>query len=242
MNSRNKDRIPDLIHRLKDLPPEQMLAVIAAEFPGKVMLASSLGPEDQVLTHMIAAGRLRIGIFTLDTGRLFQETYSLMDRTREKYGIPLNVVFPDRREVEDMNRKHGVNLFYEDPDKRKLCCHIRKVHPSERVLKKLDAWITGVRRSQSATRKDAETVEWDPDFGLVKFNPLARWETEQVWRFIHQNHIPYNALHDKGFPSIGCLPCTRAVRDGEDPRSGRWWWELPGKRECGLHKRNSDEA
>jgi phosphoadenosine phosphosulfate reductase len=220
---------------LSALSPEEIIAFAAREFPGKVCFASSLGLEDQMITHMIALSHANIRIFTLDTGRMFQETYSLIDRTREKYNIPIEIYFPAPEKVEEMVNKYGANLFYESIEKRKLCCGVRKVEPSKRAFAGMSAWICGLRRSQSVTRQDVRPVEWDEENGLYKINPLVNLEKEEVADYIRKNNIPYNPLHDKGFPSIGCLPCTRAVKPGEDIRSGRWWWEDTDKKECGLH-------
>jgi phosphoadenosine phosphosulfate reductase len=235
MNCENRKRIPEILAQLEGLSPQDCLKTMAELFPGKIKFGSSLGLEDQVITHMIATEKINIGIFTLDTGRMFQETYSLIDRTRERYKIPIEVIFPDSRDVEQMVNEHGANLFYESVKKRLLCCRIRKTEPSQRVLKWLDAWVTGIRRSQAVTRTNLSLLEWDDEHCLIKVNPLINWELDQVWEYVRANNIPYNPLHDKGFPSVGCLPCTRAVKAGEDVRSGRWWWENPDKKECGLH-------
>ena len=202
----------------------------------RVVLASSLGLEDQVLTHLLCAVQAQPRIFTLDTGRLFPETYETMERTMERYGFRYEVLTPDTRELEDMVRAHGPNLFYRRVELRKLCCAVRKIHPLRRVLATADAWLCGLRREQSVTRKSVEKVEWDETFGLCKINPLIDWTEAQVWEYIRANDIPYNALHDQGYPSIGCAPCTRAVEEGEDIRAGRWWWEDPAGKECGLHR------
>ncbi len=235
MNCENKHKVGEWLKELEQKDPVASLQRIAELFPGKVKLGSSLGLEDQVITHMIATEKIGIGIFTLDTGRMFQETYSLIDRTREKYGIPVEVVFPDSRDVEKMVNEHGANLFYESVKNRMLCCRIRKTEPSRRVLKWLDAWVTGIRRAQGVTRTNLRKLEWDEEYCLVKVNPLIDWDLDAVWKYIKKNNIPYNPLHDKSYPSVGCLPCTRAVKEGEDIRSGRWWWEDPDKKECGLH-------
>ena len=176
-------------------------------------------------------------IFTLDTGRCFPETYSLIERTNERYGIKLEVYFPDYQNVQKMIAEHGVNLFYGSVELRHLCCNVRKIEPLQRALKGLKVWICGLRREQSITRKDMQLVEWDANNGLVKLNPLIHWTEDEVKAYVKQHSVPYNKLHDKGFPSIGCQPCTRAVEPGEDIRSGRWWWENPEHRECGLHRR-----
>lgn len=200
-----------------------------------VTLASSLGAEDQVLTHMIASTRSAMTVFTLDTGRMFAESYDLMERTRDELGVTIHPFFPDAGDVERMVAEEGPNLFYRSVELRKRCCHVRKVEPLRRALAGRRAWVTGLRRAQSVTRARLEPVEWDEQNGLYKINPLASWSEDDVWAYIRRHDVPYNALHDRGFPSIGCAPCTRAVAPGDDPRSGRWWWELPEHRECGLH-------
>ena len=219
-----------------ELSPEEFLKSAAEAFSGKVTLASSLGLEDQVITHIIAGQQLNIPVFMLDTGRMFQETYSLIERTRERYGLRIKLVFPDYHAVEEMVNTYGPNLFYESVENRKYCCRIRKTEPIKRALAGQLAWITGLRRAQSVTREKLEKVMWDEENGLVKLSPLADWSLEEVRSFIKKNNIPYNPLHDQGYPSIGCLPCTRAVPEGGDIREGRWWWEDPDKKECGLHR------
>ncbi len=217
--------------------PEAVLTWAARQFPGRIALSSSLGAEDQVLTDMIVRSGSAIPIFTLDTGRLFEESYELIARTEARYGIKFKVYFPDPRAVERMVNGYGVNLFRESAEMRKLCCEVRKLGPLRRALVGLDAWVTGLRRSQSVTRTEVEVLEWDETNGLLKINPLANWEEDDVWGYLRERQVPYNVLHDRGFPSIGCSPCTRAVPAGDDPRSGRWWWERPEHRECGLHTR-----
>jgi phosphoadenosine phosphosulfate reductase len=171
----------------------------------------------------------------LDTGRLPQETYDVIEETREKYNIEIKVMFPDLKQVEQMVNENGPNLFYESIENRKLCCRIRKVEPLKRALSELDAWICGLRAEQSPTRQKLDKVEWDENFNLIKINPLADWTQNQVWQYIKENNVPYNELHDKGYPSIGCAPCTRPIEPGENIRAGRWWWENPEHKECGLH-------
>ncbi|MFW5769056.1 MAG: phosphoadenylyl-sulfate reductase, partial [Spirochaetota bacterium] len=178
-----------------------------------------------------------VPVFTLDTGRLFQETYDLIEETARKYGLEIEVLFPDRSEIESMVKEHGPNLFYYSVENRKLCCRLRKVHPLRRRLSELDAWICGLRREQSVTRTDIHPVEYDEANGLVKINPLVDWTEDRMHAYIREHSVPYNKLHDKGYPSIGCRPCTRAVKESEDVRAGRWWWENPESRECGLHPR-----
>lgn len=216
--------------------PKEVLAWAAKEFGDKAALAMSFGAEDMVILDMIAAQKLPIRVFTLDTGKLHQETYDLMERALERYKIRIEVYFPQAGAVEKMTTEHGPNLFYRSLEFRKMCCNIRKVEPLERALKSMKAWITGLRREQSVTRLDVQAVEKDPAHGgISKINPLIDWSEKQVWDYIKANKVPYNSLHDRGFPSIGCGPCTRAIKPGEDVRAGRWWWEDPSKKECGLH-------
>jgi len=202
-----------------------------------IVFASSLGLEDQVITHLLVSLSREVEIFTLDTGRLFPETYATMERTERKYGFRYHIYFPDTRSVENMVNEKGINLFYESVENRKLCCHVRKVEPLQRALQGKACWICGLRREQSLTRQAVEVIEWDDAHGLYKVNPLYNWTTEDVYKFVKENKVPYNKLHDQGFPSIGCAPCTRAIKEGEDLRSGRWWWENPDHKECGLHRR-----
>lgn len=204
----------------------------------KVALASSFGAEDVVLIDMLAKINPGARVFTLDTGRLPGETYEVIEKIRDKYGLKIETYYPDTKAVEDMVTKYGPNLFYKSVELRKLCCEIRKVDLLKRVLKGLSAWITGLRREQSVTRTEVKKAEIDASHNsIIKINPLADWTEEQVWIYIRENHVPYNVLHDKNYPSIGCAPCTRAVKPGEDIRAGRWWWETPEHKECGLHKR-----
>ena len=217
------------------LKSEDILEKAHALFGDKITFASSLGAEDQMITHMLSKIDKSANIITLDTGRVFPETYDLLHRTVNRYGISIKSYYPDTTQVEEMVNTKGINLFYESIENRKLCCHVRKIVPLRRALQGMDAWITGLRREQSVTRTDLQIVEWDAANGLIKINPLLEWSEEQVWEFIHSNNIPYNKLHDQGFPSIGCQPCTRAIEKGEDLRAGRWWWEMPDSKECGLH-------
>ncbi|WP_445936166.1 phosphoadenylyl-sulfate reductase [Pigmentiphaga sp. YJ18] len=233
-----------------------MAAVTASSFPSQrwselidrldgiarahadVALASSLAAEDMVLTHAILDGGLPIEIFTLDTGRLNAETVAMIDRIAGRYGRAIGIVRPDPAAVEEYVSAHGLNAFYESVELRKACCEIRKVEPLRRVLAGRGAWITGQRREQAVTRGELPLDEPDPVFGLHKYNPLALWTQEEVWAAIRALDIPYNPLHDRGYPSIGCEPCTRAIRPGEDLRAGRWWWESSDSKECGLHAGN----
>lgn len=215
---------------------EDLINAFLTGYKNKIALSSSLGLEDQVLTHIILNIDKNIPIFTLDTGRLFPETYDLIHRTNNKYGINMSIYFPDAPEVEDMVNKKGINLFFESIENRILCCNIRKMKSLKRALAGLDVWICGLRRSQSVTRQKMQKIEWDVANGLIKLNPLIDWTEDEVLEFIKSHGIPYNPLHDKGYPSIGCQPCTRAIIPGEDIRAGRWWWENPDTRECGLHR------
>jgi phosphoadenosine phosphosulfate reductase len=214
----------------------------AAQRYPDVVLASSLAAEDMVLTHAIAQAGLPIRIFTLDTGRLHDETLALVPRIKARYGIEIDLVKPDAAAVQQHVDEHGAFAFYESIELRKACCGIRKVEPLRRALSGKSAWITGQRREQAVSREELAAEEHDAVFGLIKFNPLVSWSLHDVWRTIREFDIPYNALHDKGYPSIGCEPCTRAVREGEDPRAGRWWWESADSKECGLHAGNLASA
>jgi phosphoadenosine phosphosulfate reductase len=207
---------------------------VAADFSPAVF-ASSLAAEDMVLTDLILRSGLPIGIFSLDTGRLHQETLAVLDAVKAAYGHDIAVFRPDPAAVDAYVSAKGLNAFYDSVELRRECCNIRKVEPLGRALAGKRAWITGQRRSQSATRATLEVQEDDPAHGMVKFNPLADWTEQDVWDYIRANNVPYNALHDRGYPSIGCEPCTRAIQPGEDVRAGRWWWENPESKECGLH-------
>jgi len=230
-------RIDKLNSALENANAREALDLVIKEFSDKIVFASSLGAEDQVITEMIAGIDRHVKIFTLDTGRLFPETYEILERTINRYGIPIEVFFPNAGHIEGMVRSHGINLFYETVENRKLCCHIRKTEPLTRAFAGMEAWISGLRREQSVTRRDMKMVEWDDQHKLIKINPLIEWTETQVWNYIKEKNIPYNKLHDQGFPSIGCQPCTRAIEAGEDVRAGRWWWESPQNKECGLHKK-----
>ncbi len=203
--------------------------------PSRVALASSFGAEDQVLTDLLARSGQPVRFFTLDTGRQFEETYRTMERTMERYGIRYQVLAPDTRELEALIAERGPNLFYGGIEDRKACCRVRKLNPLSRALAGLEAWICGLRRDQSITRNGVEAIVWDAEHGLHKICPLFDWSEDDVWSYIRTHGVPYNLLHDKGFKSIGCAPCTRATAPGEDIRAGRWWWESPAHKECGLH-------
>ncbi|MDR3194704.1 MAG: phosphoadenylyl-sulfate reductase [Tannerella sp.] len=238
MEKEKEEEIRELNRRFEGRPATETVAYFLEAFRGRIALASSLGPEDQALTDMIRKTDREARIFTIDTGRLFPETCSLIDRTGLHYGVKLEVYFPRSESVEQCVRDNGgVNGFYESVEKRKACCRARKIEPLLRALSPLEAWICGLRQEQSVTRTGVQTVEWDGANGLIKVNPLVRWTEAEVWDYIRANGVPCNALHAKGFPSIGCQPCTRAVQPGEDVRAGRWWWEHPEHRECGLHRR-----
>ncbi|MGE4170155.1 MAG: phosphoadenylyl-sulfate reductase [Candidatus Margulisiibacteriota bacterium] len=224
-----------LNHDFEAQSPQAVLEWAIGQFGNGLLLASSLGVEDQVLTDMLVKLNPKARIFVLDTGRLHQETYEVMGLTQAKYSIRHEVYFPDAAAVEALVRQKGPNSFFESVENRKECCHIRKVEPLKRALSGAKAWITGLRREQAVTRTTLPKVEWDEAHGLIKLNPLADWTTEQVWDYVKTHDVPVNYLHKQGYPSIGCAPCTRAIKPGEDLRAGRWWWENPDGKECGLH-------
>ena len=229
--------IVQLNQQLEGKSPEEVLRYFLAEYKGKIALSSSLSIEDQVLTDLIVKIDPSARIFTLDTGRLFPETYSLIEKTNLRYDIHLEVMFPDYREVEELVKTEGINLFYNGIDQRKACCRVRKLNPLKRAFEGLEVWVCGLRNEQSITRQGVQLVEWDEGNKLIKLNPLIHFTEEQVWDYIKANKVPYNKLQDQGFPSIGCQPCTRSIKPGEDIRAGRWWWENPDQKECGLHRR-----
>jgi phosphoadenosine phosphosulfate reductase len=244
MSERNVDmlkptelQIKKIAEEMEDKSAMEVLKWAINAYAPKIALASSFGAEDVILIDMmVKINKEKAKIFTLDTGRLNQETYDVMDAIRKKYDIEIEVYFPEQRETEEMVKIKGMNLMYESVENRKLCCEIRKVHPLNRALSKLDGWITGLRREQAITRANIYKLEIDSSHGnIAKINPLADWTNEMIWDYIHKNNVPYNKLHDSGYPSIGCEPCTRAVHRGEDPRAGRWWWENATQKECGLH-------
>jgi phosphoadenosine phosphosulfate reductase len=228
--------ISDLNQKLSGKSPEEVLDFFIKNYKEKLAFSTSLGAEDQVITQMVSSIDRDLYMFTLDTGRLFQQTYDLLDITQNRYKVKIKVFFPDNKAVEKMVGEKGINLFYESIENRKLCCHIRKIEPLRRALSGVDFWISGLRREQSVTREDISLVEWDDLNKKIKINPLLDWKSEDLWNYIHKHNVPYNTLHDQGFPSIGCLPCTRAIEPGDDIRAGRWWWEHPDMKECGLHK------
>ena len=224
----------ELIQEIERNSLPEAVSLVADLFPGKVVFSSSLGQEDQVLTDVIFKNNLPVKIFTIDTGRLFNETYELLDKTTARYRKQVQVYFPEGPDVETFVATKGINSFYESVENRKDCCYIRKVKPLNRALAGAQVWITGLRAEQSENRKDMPVIEWDENRQLYKFNPLIRWTYNEVLDYIKEFNVPYNTLHDKGFISIGCAPCTRAIEPGEDARAGRWWWEASHK-ECGLH-------
>lgn len=217
---------------------EDSLFMLSEKFKNKIAFSTSLSLEDQIITHIIFSNDLNINVFTLDTGRLFYETYSTLNKTNKFYGKKIRVFFPKNIDVENLVNKKGLFSFYESVENRKECCYIRKVEPLNRALNGMQCWITGIRAEHSESRQQMNQVEWDEQRQIIKFHPLLNWKIQQVKDFIKKNNIPYNPLFDKGFVSIGCQPCTRAVKEGENFRAGRWWWEENSKKECGLHIHN----
>jgi phosphoadenosine phosphosulfate reductase len=231
----HKTKIAEYCKQLEKFSALEIVEWAVKKFENSLVFASSMGAEDQVLTDMLVKVSPDTRIITLDTGRLFPETYQIIEKTQRYYKKSIETYFPNYVEVEKMVNTLGINLFYDSVEKRKMCCHIRKIEPLERAFKGSEAWICGLRRDQSVTRSTNKVVEWDEANQLVKINPLIDWTEEHVWEYLTLNNVPYNKLHDNGFRSIGCQPCTRAVKEGEDVRSGRWWWENPEHKECGLH-------
>ena len=228
------EQIQQLNAKLKT--PQEVLRWALDNLHPRIAVASSFGAEDVAIIDMISNINPKARVFTLDTGRLNQETYDVMDEIRSRYNMNIEVMFPDNDEVEQMVRVNGMNLFYHSVGNRKLCCGIRKVHPLNRMLSTLDGWITGLRADQTEVRSNSNKIEIDLQHnGIIKVNPILEWSWEQTWDYIKKNNIPYNKLHDRGFPSIGCEPCTRAIKPGESLRAGRWWWESDTEKECGLH-------
>lgn len=238
MLAANAEEARAVSSRWNDRSAEEILAATVdahrdAERP--VKLASSLGAEDQVLTHMMLELDRDAHIFVLDTGRLHQQTYDVMSRMMSRFDFRYEVYAPEAEAVQEMVSAHGPNLFYASVENRKRCCFVRKVEPLQRALAGAGAWVTGLRRAQSTGRADTPVVDWDDGHGIAKVSPLVEWSDEQVWDYLRERRVPYNELHDQGYPSIGCAPCTRAIAEGDDPRSGRWWWENDTAKECGLH-------
>lgn len=227
-------------HKLfSQMSAEEILDFLLEKHVGKTTFSTSLGAEDQVITHMLSQTGKPVDLFTLDTGRLFYETYELLERTNRRYKLGIRVLFPDTSKTEAMVAAQGINLFYHSVENRKYCCRLRKTEPLRRGLDKHEIWITGLRREQSPTRDQLKLAEWDATHQIIKVNPLLNWSEDALWDYIRTHDIPYNPLHDQGYPSIGCQPCTRAVLPGENIRSGRWWWEQPETKECGLHIRKA---
>ena len=231
------DQLNSISEEMESKSAKEVIRWALESYVPHVALASSFGAVDAVLIDLICEiDGAHARIFTLDTGRLNQETYDVMEDVRKRYGVTIEVFFPDSPQVEEMVTQKGINLMYGSIENRKLCCKIRKVDPLKRALTGLECWITGLRREQTITRNEIKKIEIDSAHGnIVKLNPLADWTSDQIWKFIRDNEIPYNKLHDLGYPSIGCAPCTRAVKPGEDSRAGRWWWENSSHKECGLH-------
>lgn len=232
----SEEDVKNLNREFEQSSPEDILAWASKDLGRSVALATSFQVQGMVLVDMFAKTDPGVRIFTLDTGRLHSHTYDVMDRTREKYNINIEVLFPDTAEVEEMVTSRGVNLFYKSVENRRLCCQVRKTNPLNGYLKTLDAWITSIRADQTEQRAESSKFEIDYLHGkMLKINPILDWTTDQVWDYVRKNDVPYNKLHDMGYPSIGCAPCTRAIEEGEDPRAGRWWWEQGSDKECGIH-------
>ncbi|MGO9544094.1 MAG: phosphoadenylyl-sulfate reductase [Rhodomicrobium sp.] len=217
------------------------IQLLASAIEGRIAFSTSLGIEDQAILHGIAGSGSAIDVFTLDTGRLFPETIETLAASERRYGIKIRVLAPDAAEAETLVARDGVFGFRSSIDARKACCHVRKVLPLKRGLAGASGWITGLRRGQSGGRADVPFAAWDAEFGLAKLNPIADWPLEQLEAYVEEHAVPVNPLHARGFPSIGCQPCTRAIGPGEDIRAGRWWWESESGKECGLHNRPQSE-
>lgn len=228
-------KLDNLKGLLDGLTDEEQMGKLATLFPGKIIFTTSFGIEDQVITHKIFTNNLDIKVITLDTGRLFPQTYDVFSSTIIRYNKKINVYFPESEDVERMVTEKGPYSFYQSVENRKECCRIRKVAPLERALETMEVWISGIRADQSDNRNHMDWIEYDDTKKLFKFYPIFHWSFDEVRSFVKENNIPYNSLHDKGFVSIGCEPCTKAVKPGDDFRSGRWWWESEGAKECGLH-------
>lgn len=233
----NINQINQIQQIIEGKSPEEALALLADLFPGEVVFSTSLGYEDQVITHQIFANNIKVEVFTLDTGRLFAETYSVWNSTLDRYKKTIKVYYPNTEAVQQLVSEKGPISFYDSAENRKECCYIRKVEPLKRALNGKKIWITGIRSEQSDNRNEMSQLEWDDVNQIIKFHPILNWTFEEVKVFINKHNIPYNPLHDRGFVSIGCAPCTRAVKPGEDFRAGRWWWEDKSKKECGLHSK-----
>lgn len=226
----------ELYKQLKGKSVYEKIYYLLDQFGDRIALASSMGAEDQVLTDIVLSHKRQARIFVIDTRMLNDETYELIKKSEQHYGITYEIYEPEAAQIEKLEAENGKELMYESIEKRKLCCQVRKIEPLQRALSTVDVWITGLRRDQSVTRSLINDIEWDSANGLLKINPLADWSELAVWDYIRLHEVPYNELHDKDYPSIGCAPCTRAVKPGENIRAGRWWWEDPEHKECGLHK------
>ncbi|MEO6719660.1 MAG: phosphoadenylyl-sulfate reductase [Ferruginibacter sp.] len=227
--------IDQLLHLSDGLSISEFIQLLTLRFPGQVTFSSSFSYEDQVITHEVLSNKLPVKIFTLDTGRMFAETYSVWSSTNAMYDTHIVAYYPEAEKLQEFVAAKGPNSFYESVDNRKGCCYIRKVEPLKRALAGNAIWITGLRAEHSSDRKDLPILEWDETNQVIKYHPILHWSFEEVKQYIQKNRVPYNPLHDRGFVSIGCAPCTRAIQPGEDFRAGRWWWEDADKKECGLH-------
>jgi len=234
--------IEKLTRQISNKTIKEQLEFLAKEFKDRIAFSTSFGQEDQLITDIIFKNNIPIEVFTLDTGRMFEETYKVWNITNKKYNKKITAFFPDKDEVEKMVKEKGIYSFYDSIDNRKECCNIRKVFPLTRALKNIDLWVTGLRAEQSITRTELALLEENKTFDVIKFNPLTNLTLQDVLDYLKENNVPYNELHDKGFLSIGCAPCTRAVKEGEDIRAGRWWWESKDKKECGLHVEQSEDV
>ena len=235
MSQVTRDSIPQLLHQLNGLNITEFIRLLSTQYPDQVTFSSSFSFEDQVITNEIRSNQIPVKIFTLDTGRIFAETYSVWSSTNEKYNVKIKAYYPNQDTLGNLVAERGPNSFYESIQNRKDCCFIRKVEPLKRALAGNAIWITGLRAEHSPDRHDLPIIEWDESNQIIKYHPILNWSTADVKQYIAQHHVPYNPLHDKGFVSIGCAPCTRAIKPGEDFRAGRWWWEDADKKECGLH-------
>lgn len=237
----NDDLASEISAETSGMGIQETLRYLATRFQGEIVFSTSFGQEDQIITDMIFTANLPVLVFTLDTGRHFEETYKVMNQTLAKYDKKIKVCFPEKDHVEKLLTKKGPFSFYESAENRKECCHIRKVEPLRKVLNQASCWITGLRSTQSDARQSLQRISYDAANRVIKYNPLLDWSVDEVTEYLKINHVPYNVLHDRGFLSIGCAPCTRAVSPGEDIRAGRWWWENNTAKECGLHQNDQKE-
>jgi len=224
-----------LLEEIRSLDIKDVLHLVQEQFPNAITFSTSFSNEDQVITDLIDKSKVPVNIFTLDTGRLFESTYDTWESTNAHYGIHIKGYSPDTTLLQNFLDQHGPNSFYQSVERRKECCAIRKIAPLKKALQGYAVWVTGIRAEHSISRQGSAIIEWDEENKIIKYNPLLHWTTEEVSQYIRQNHLPYNILHDQGYVSIGCAPCTRAIREDEDFRAGRWWWEDDSKKECGLH-------